>query len=144
MSTITSANSVFTLSVPQAFPTPITVQKYAADNAFTVDSVDFAETMMGVDGHMSAGYVPAITPMTIELMPDSDSISLFDTWLANQKAVKEVFLANGVITLPSTQKSYILTNGVLKKIKQIPDAKKVLQSVQYGIDWESVQVVPLS
>lgn len=143
MSTITSANSVFTLVVLDVFPVPLNIQGYAADDAFTVDSVDASETMMGVDGIMSAGFVPFITPMTISLQADSPSISLFDAWLAAEAAAKEVFFANATITLPSVKKSYVLTKGALKKIKQFPDAKKVLQPVQYGIDWQSVIAIPL-
>jgi hypothetical protein len=141
--TITSANSVFTLTVPDVFPIPIQVQGYAADSAFAVDPVDSAETMMGVDGKMSAGFTPFITPMTIELQADSPSVDLFDTWLQAQETQREIFYANAAIVLPSTGRVYTLLKGALKRVKKIPDAKKVLQPVQYSIDWEAVQVAPV-
>lgn len=142
--TITSANSVFTLLIPGLLPAPFNVQGYAADDAFSVDAVESAETMMGVDGKMSAGYTPFITPMTVTLQADSASVDIFDQWLGAQQASRETLPATATITLPAVNKSYVLTNGVLKRIKQFPDNKKVLQPVQYSIDWESVTAVPIA
>ena len=57
-STITSANSVFTLVVAGLFPAPVQLKGYASDKAFTTEAVDLAEVQMGVDGRMTAGFVP--------------------------------------------------------------------------------------
>jgi len=143
LKTITSANSVFTIAVLPILPVPFQVQGFASDDAFTVEPVDAAETIMGVDGIMSAGFLPFITPQTITLQADSPSIEIFETWLSAQKAVKELFFAQGSIALPSVQKSYILTKGALKRITQTPPARKTLQPLVYQIDWNDVQPVPL-
>ena len=140
MGTITSANSVFTLILPTLYPVPQVLQGYAADDAFAADAVDWAETVMGVDGKMSAGYTPNVTKMTISFQPDSASIQVFDFWLGAMKVAQEVYFASGTIQLPSVGKSYTLTNGVLTSAKPLPDAKKVLQPMQYGLTWESVNV----
>lgn len=142
--TITSANSVLTLTVPDLLPVPFKVEGYATDDAFTTEAVDSAETMMGVDGKMSAGYTPFITPMTITLQADSPSIELFDGWLGAQKVAKEIFYAKGALALPSVNKTYVLNKGALKRITQIPAGKKVLQPVVYQVDWESVTPTPLA
>lgn len=138
MATITSANSVFTLIIPSLYPVPQVLKGYATDDAFTVDTVDVAETMMGVDGKMSAGFTPFVIPMAIALQADSPSIAVFDFWLGAMKVAKEVYPANGTILLPGTGRSYTLTNGILTKVKLLPDAKKVLQPVQYTITWEAI------
>lgn len=136
--TITSANSTFTLSVPDVFGVPQTLSGYAVDDAFDSESVEISEAFMGVDGLMSAGYTPAIRPMTIHLMPDSPSILLFDAWASSEAVAEEVFFAQAAITMPSVGKAYILTNGVLTNYKPLPDAKKVLQAQAFGLKWESI------
>ena len=54
------------------------------------------------------------------------------------KTAREVFYVSGSIALPSTGESFTLTRGILTNAKQIPDAQKVLQPVDYVITWESV------
>lgn len=143
LKTITAANSVYTLTVVPILPVPFQLQGYAADAAFETEPVEAAETLMGVDGIMSAGYLPFITPQTITLQADSPSVEIFEQWLTAQKAVKELFFAFGSIALPSVGKSYILNRGVLKRITQAPPVRKTLQPMVYQLDWNDVQPVPL-
>jgi hypothetical protein len=143
MSTITAANSVFTLSIPDVFPTPQQLQGYATDDAFASENVEPAEAMMGVDGLMSAGFTPFPTKITIAFMADSPSIQIMESWLGAMKAAQEVFFADASILLPSVSKAYACTKGALTGAKQFPDAKKVLQAVQYVITWESVVPAPV-
>lgn len=138
MATITSANSVFTLLLPTLFPVPQKLEGFATDDAFAADAVDITENVMGVDGKMSSGFTPFITKMTVTLQADSPSMPIFDFWLAAMKQAKEVFPADGSITLSSIGKSYTLTNGVLSNVKPIEDAKKVLQARAFIISWESI------
>jgi hypothetical protein len=135
---ITSANSVFTLVVAGLYPAPQQLIGYSADKAFADDAIAIAEENMGVDGRMTAGYVFSPTPMTITLQPDSPSRTIFQTIIQASKTLKDVYYLTGTITLPSTQESYTLTRGVLKTVKQIPDAAKVLQPLEYQLVWESV------
>lgn len=138
MATITAANSVFLLAVGGIFPVPQALQGYAADSAFMFDSVDPAETVMGVDGKLSAGYTPYPTVQTISIMPDSPSLAIFETWLAANNTAREVFFANATIILPAIGRKYALTRGVLTSAKAAPDVKKVLQAIEYKLTWESV------
>ena len=142
--TVTAANIVLTINVPEVLATPINIQQYGTDEAVECDPVDIAETMMGVDGKMSAGLLPAITPMKITLQADSDSISLFETWDATQKANGNslIYATNAVYIHPSTKKIYNLTKGALKNMQRVPGAKKILQQVTFLIHWEGFQVSP--
>ena len=137
-STITSANSVFTLVVAGLFPAPVQLKGYASDKAFTTEAVDLAEVQMGVDGRMTAGFVPNPVKQTITLQADSPSKDIFTAVIQATKAAREVFYISGSISLPSTGESFTLTRGILTNAKQIPDAEKVLQPVDYVITWESV------
>jgi hypothetical protein len=136
--TITSANSVFTIVIPGLFPVPVQLRGYATDKAFTTDALDIAEVQMGVDGRMTAGYTPMPTKQTITLQADSPSKDLFAILIQAMKTSREIFYISGIIILPSTGDSYTLTRGVLTNAKQIADAAKVLQPLDYVITWESV------
>lgn len=93
---------------------------------------------MGVDGRMTAGYTPQPTKQTITLQADSPSRDIFTAIIQAQKTAREVYYLSGSIALPSTGESFSLTRGILNVGKQIPDAAKVLQAVDYTITWESV------
>lgn len=136
--TITSANSVFTIVIASLFPVPVQLQGYASDKAFITEAVDLAEVQMGVDGRMTAGFTPMPTKQTITLQADSPSRDIFTALIQAMKTAREVFYISGAIALPSTGESFTLTRGILTNAKQIPDAQKVLQPMDYVITWESV------
>lgn len=141
--TITAANSIYLLSITKLYPIPQLLQGYAADAAFETEASEPVETVKGVDGIMSAGFTPYLTKQTISIMPDSDTSRLFEDWAQAMKAIREVLYANAVITLPATQRSYVLTKGVLSSYMSIPGTRKVLQARQYTITWDDVSPVPL-
>lgn len=136
--TITSANSVFTIVVAGLFLAPVQLRGYASDKAFTTEAVDMAEVQMGVDGRMTAGFVPNPVKQTITLQADSPSKDIFTAMIQAMKTAREVFYISGSIALPSTGESFTLTRGILTNAKQIPDAQKVLQPVDYVITWERI------
>lgn len=136
--TITSANSRFTIRVPGLFPTGVTLQGYSSDKAFATESIQLAEVQMGVDGRMTAGYTPMPTKQTISLQADSPSRSIFATLTGAIRSTREVFYIFGEITLPSTGESYSLRRGILTNTKQIADAEKVLRPLEFEITWESI------
>ncbi len=135
---ITSANSVFTLVVAGLFPSPVQLRGYATDKAFATEAVDLAETQMGVDGRMTAGFVFSPTPQTITLQADSPSKDFFKILAQAMKTAREVYYISGSIALPSTGESFTLIRGILQNYKSIADAQKVLQPMDYKIVWESV------
>lgn len=140
---ITSANSIFTVTVPGLFPTPVQLQGYSSDKAVITDAIEMAETQMGVDGRMTGGYVPAITKQTITLQADSPSRSIFKTIALATQASKEIFYIAGALDLPSTGESFIMPKGIIVNMKQIPDLLKVLGPVDIMIHWEQVTSNPI-
>lgn len=135
---ITSANSVFTIVVPGLFPAPVQLLGYSTDKAFTTEAVDFAEVNMGVDGRMTAGYTPNPTKQTVTLQADSPSKRIFTNIIQAMKTAREIFYISAEIALPSTGEKFVMTRGILTNAKQIPDAQKVLQPMDFVITWESV------
>lgn len=142
LKTITAANAVFILAIPGVYAAGQLLQGYSADAAFETETAEPTETQMGVDGHMSAGFVPFMTLQTITLQADSASVEVFENWLAYMKAAREVIYANATINLPSVQRKYNLTKGVLSSIVSIPGTRKVLQPRPFRITWESIDPAP--
>lgn len=136
---ITSADLIFILSVPELGIVGHKVQGFSVDKAFSFDNAIIGETLMGVDGKLSAGYVPSKKTMTLTLQADSDSIEVFNAVAEASQTRKKVYFMSGVITLPSIEKSFNLTRGALVSAPPIPAAAKLLQPVDYTIDWESVR-----
>jgi hypothetical protein len=131
------------LAVLGLYTTPQQLQGYDADDIFSTDAIEPAEIKMGVDGKLSAGFIPVAVKQTIVLMADSESNTLFEAWYAAQQAAKEIYFASGIVHLPSVNRSYVMTNGVLSSYAPMADAKKTLQPRKFGITWESVVGAPI-
>jgi hypothetical protein len=142
--TITSADSVFVLSSADFALAAIQIQGFAADAAFSVDGADTAETSLGVDGKLSAGWVPRAYTQTITLQADSSSRDVFDGIILAQDANRTIYRLNAVITMPGLQRTYTMGRGVLNRVDIMPNAQRVLQPTTYTITWETVLPTPLS
>jgi hypothetical protein len=138
MATLTSANSTLAIAILNLYPVAQSVQGYAADDAFSIEAVDQAEVVMGVDGVMSAGFIFNPVKFTVTIQADSPSLKLFDDWQTAQRAAREVYIANAAITLPGIRKKYTLNKGILTTVRAMPDVKKILQPVSFVITFESI------
>lgn len=143
MASITSANAVVTLSIPLLFPIPQQLQGFAVDDIYDTDAIKSVETMMGVDGILSAGFVFVEILQNYSLQADSASNRLFDTWWTQMQAAQDVYFANGQILLPGVSTKFSMTRGVLSAYKPLPDAKKTLQPRRYAITWNKVAPAPV-
>ncbi len=143
MSTLTNANSALSLMVRGLFPTPQAIQGYSTDDAFASDDVSPAEVQMGVDGRLSAGFVPYPTAIALTLQADSPSVAMFDTVLEAQKAAKEAFIFDGTLIIQGTGAKYAATRGFLTSASPMPTGKKVLQPRKFTITFESVSKAPV-
>jgi hypothetical protein len=139
---ITSANAVFMLGIATIFPVPQKLTKFGADAMWATDDIESAEIGKGADGNMYAGYTPYNTPQTITLMPDSPSMTLFEQWLAAQNANMTIYAAFATLAIPSIGKKWTMTNGLLGRIRSIPNAQKVLQGSEFQIVWDNVSPAP--
>lgn len=136
--TITSADSIFALTVTNLFPSAQTLEGYAADAMFALGDTEMAQSVRGADGKLSAGFVFGEYLQTITIMPDSPSRQIFETWQLTSQTAKAVFRCNATIILPAIGKKFTLTNGVLQRVKAMPDAQRVLQAMTFQINWENV------
>jgi hypothetical protein len=142
MGDITSANSVLALGAQGVFPTPVQLQGFAADDAYSMASVEISENMIGVDGIKSSGFLPTMPEMRVVLQADSTSNDFFEAiYNAGQSAQGTVALF-GTLLQPSIGKAYTLTNGTLKGYTPIAAAKKVLQAREFSIVFQGVSGAP--
>lgn len=140
---LTAADAVIMLTIPGLFSTPQQLQGFATDNIYDVGSVAQAETAMGVDGFLSAGFVFNPVDQSFTLQADSLSNDLFDTWIATQQQGRSVIRCNGSTVLPALGKRFISANGVLVDAPPIPSAGKNLAPRKFLIRWQSVTGAPI-
>jgi hypothetical protein len=141
--TITAANSIYMLSITDLFNTPQQLQGYSADVAFASEGFDMAEVLMGVDGNMSAGWIPVVKKQTIAIQADSPSGDMFDAWYAAQESARELYFAQGEIALPSIRKGFSMFKGVLSTYVPHPEVAKTLRFRTFAITWQSILPAPL-
>lgn len=142
MASITAQNAVYILAVPGVISST-QLQGFSADDIFTTDVMEIAETLMGVDGKLSAGLINVPVKQSITLQADSASNSVFESWYVQMRQIRDVYFANASVTLTSIGRKYSLTNGALTGYMPISDAKKVLQPRKFTITWEAVATAPV-
>lgn len=139
MATITAANSIVMLGIRNLYPVAQQIQGFSVDDVFTSEALERIETMMGVDGRLSAGWVATAKKFTISLQADSPSNDIFDSCYAAEEIRREPFEWFGELSLPSIGRIYTLTQGYLSNNMPIPEVKKVLQPRKFTMTWASIQ-----
>jgi hypothetical protein len=142
MATLTAANSSFTITLPNVFPVPIEIEGYATDDAFEAEAVKPSEVMMGVDGVLSAGYVPYPTILRFTLQANSPSIFYLDIWREAMDARQETFAAQATIAAPSLGKLFTFNTGYLTSATVMPPGKKMFQPAHYEITFQNSIAAP--
>lgn len=135
---ITSANASLILTCPGVFSAPQVIQGFATDDIYSVDPLEIAETMMGVDGGLSGGMVYNPVVVGYSLMAGSPSIPVFDQIYTQSRANEAVYFMQGTIKLTSINMKFNLINGLLVTYPPVPDGKKLLQPRKFTVRWESV------
>lgn len=142
MATLTGASANITLLIPLLFPSPVRLQGFAADDVYSMDSIEVAETIMGVDGGLSGGFVWKEIKQTFAIMADSPSNQVFENWYAAQKKSIEVLIAEGRTNIVATGTTYVSTRGFLTTYTPAPTVGKLLRQRSYAITWQDIQAVP--
>lgn len=141
--TLTSANSIITLAVAGLFDAPRQLQGFSADNIFDTDAVTNAETSMGVDGKLSAGWVPNPVIMNITLQADSLSNDFMEQWYQAEQQLREKLPATGLVILSALTKKYTMTRGFLTSYPPTASAGRTLQARRYALTWEAFSPAPI-
>ena len=140
MNNITSANATAYMVVKDLYDTGFALNNFSTDQAVDQGEDTIAETRIGVDGNMAAGYVPSIKTVNIQFEAASPSVPYMNNvYLASQKN-RRTYEITLVVKVPAVGKTYTYSGGVLKTGKVLPSLKKVLDPVSYGFDFERISV----
>lgn len=143
MSSITSANAVLVLTAVNLFPVPQKIEGWSSDSSFMHDDAALAETQMGVDGRLTAGFTPMEKVQNLKLQADSPSVQVFDLIKQTTEVTRDVVWLAGTLTIPATGEVFTFTRGVLQTAPVAKSSQKVLQPQNYRIVWESVKRSPI-
>jgi hypothetical protein len=138
LGSLTAANAVLMLGVTNLYNTPQQLQGFAADDIYDMPQIRSAETLMGVDGTLSAGFIFVPIVQSITLQANSSSNLFFEQWWANQQVAEDVYSGFGTIALTSLGSKYVMTNGFLTGYTPAPPARRILQPRRYEITWNLV------
>jgi hypothetical protein len=138
MANITAANAVFMLAIPPIYTAPQQIVGFASDSAWDAGESEPAEIMIGVDGIVSAGFVPFLTDFTVHLQADSPSSSIFETWLESQKTTLTIYFGVATLLIPAINRKYAMSQGVLRRMPPLPGTRKVLQPRDFVITWGDI------
>lgn len=140
--TLTAANAVLMLGVVGLYPTPRRIQGFSADDVTDLGDLSIAETSMGVDGRLSAGF--AFNPVTqnVTLQADSESNDFFENWQQAETFAREKYVAFGTILIKATGHRYTMARGFLTNVSMLPAVRKTLQPRRFTLTWERVTPSP--
>lgn len=140
--TLTSANAKLLIGVQTVFPTMQQIAGFSTDDMTDVDSISPKEVAMGIDGRLSAGFVPMPVTQNITLQADSGSIEFFEQWFQYEQQTRETYYATGQLHIPGQQKAYAMTRGVLTGYVPFSALRKTAQPRRFSIVWQSVTAAP--
>jgi hypothetical protein len=139
---LTAANCVLILKIGGLYDVPVQLQGFSADDVFDVDNIESAETVDGVDGKLSGGWIYKSVTQNITLQADSDSNDVFENWYNAQQGIRDLYYASGTIILPAVLRKFSMRKGILTSHAPSPSAKKILQPRKYTIRWEAFSSGP--
>jgi hypothetical protein len=138
MATITAANAIITLTIPQLFPAPQQLIGFAADDIFNTQQIAATETIMGVDGVLSGGFTFREIKQEFTLQADSASNAFFDAWYNAQQTVRDAYIANGQAIFSGISTKFAMIRGFLTSYTPAPSVGKLLKPRKYEVTWQTV------
>lgn len=140
---VTSADAKLYMTAAGLFPAPTQIYDFSTDTMFGSDAVDNSEDYMGADGEYSAGWIPQIKTWTVTLQAGSPSHKFFQSIYQAEESVRSKITIGATLYLPSAGTVYTFSTGILKNLKILPDAGKVLQAQSYQTRWKSITPSPI-
>lgn len=133
----TAASVIVTLVADELYPQGKTIEGFAEDSLRDLENLQVTETVMGVDGKLSAGFVFNPVNITLHLMPDHSGYSVFENIAQVQAVLKAPIFLSMTIVDVSLKRKYTLVKGVLSSWSPMPNATKTMQPVDAEMIFES-------
>lgn len=137
---ITSANSTLILTVEDLYPSGVQLEGFSTDSILTGEDITIAETRMGVDGRLSAGYTPTPKNVTITLETSSPSLEVMVAIYQYMESRKSQPECSMTIDIPDLSQTVSLTQGCLVKARPLPDLKKLLEPTPWGFTFARFKI----
>jgi hypothetical protein len=133
---ITSANSESIMTIEELFPNGFLLQQFSTDGAISAESIQVAETRMGVDGKLVGGWIPAIIPVVITFEASSPTVKHLNTLYDQMTLNKRMYVCALTSAVPSIGTVFKFLNGLLQTATPIPAQKKVLDPTSWTFHFE--------
>lgn len=137
---ITSANIELIFSAEEICPNGVSVQQFSADQMYSAEDEQVAETRMGVDGFMAAGFTPSIKTLTLSLEASSPLYETFKNLKMAQDRNRKPYNCTIVARVPSIGQVFTWSEGVLHNTTWVPNASRVLDPTQWTFHFERLDV----
>jgi hypothetical protein len=137
---ITSANSESRMTIDELYPEGFPLEQFGTDQGIASEDVQLAESRMGVDGKLSAGYVCNVYPVTITFEPISSSVVYINDLKDAMNKSRRIYRVHLECRLPSLQLVYKFVNGHLENATAFPAIKKTLDPVTFKFVFESLRM----
>jgi hypothetical protein len=135
---LTTANSVLTLSCPTLDIVAVQIQGFGTDDAFDTTAVKPVEAIIGIDNKKSSGRVAYLVPFKFTLQATSTSIDVMDAIAEGIQALNDDVEINIVLESPALGKLWTMQNGSLTSYKPTPAGKKLLGAQEYELVFEKL------
>ena len=143
MLNLTSADFKARLLTATTFPAGFDLESFADGDALTVNGVQVADLVKGVDDGAGYWYIPNVKEVSLVFMPGSSSDKNLSILAAAMDAKKAPDLIQMTVTIPSMKCSVVFIDGVLTSYPPIPGVSTRLQNVTYGFKFSRAQRMPL-
>lgn len=143
MLNLTSADFTAVLATATTFPAGFALESFADGDALSVNGVQAADMVKGVDDATGYWYLPNIKEVSINLMPGGSSDNNLAILASAMEAKKDPDLIQLTVTIPSMSCSIVFIDGVLVNYPPIPGISSRLNNVTYGFKFKSAQRIPL-
>ena len=143
MLNLTSADFTARMLTATTFPAGFDLESFADGDALTVNGVQAADLVKGVDDGAGYWYIPNVKELTMNFMPGSSSDKNLAILAAAMDAKKAPDLIQLTVTIPSMKCSIVFIDGVMTSYPPIPGISTRLNNVTYGFKFSRAQRMPL-
>lgn len=137
---VTSSNSVMTIQAEEVIPNPVQLQNFSADQMATIDDWVLTESRTGVDGGVSAGYIPSSFNFSFSLEANSPSQIYLTNLMAAVRSNERPYKVTITIDSPTLGRRFIFEEGTIQSGNFMPNPKKTFESTTYKFVFASARV----
>lgn len=137
---LTDADATLILTCEELYPNGVQLEGFGADGIMSGEDITVAETRMGVDGRLSAGYTPTVKNVVITLEASSPSLEVMQNiWQYMQSTMSQPECTL-TVNIPSLNQTAVYTQGCMTKGRPIPDLKTMLDPTQWSFAFAKIKV----